>query len=128
MAESECDAAQENVRELQALIRFLRRQIEQNSASTLPLALDFQAQSGELDYSKMIIPDAMADVLRKAGGPLHVKAITERIVAGGRTANTKTLSASVFSAAVRHTDRFVQTGRATFALKEFIEEQRRPAV
>jgi len=127
-AEREYAVAEENARELQTLIKFLRRQIEQNAASTLPLPLGSDAPAGDVDYSTMTIPDAVAEVLEREGRPMHVKVLAERIIAGGRTSNTKTLVASVFSAASRHQERFVQTGRGTFGLRERMNRQIRPAV
>jgi hypothetical protein len=119
-AEQELAQLQDQVREVQALARFMRKQIEQNAAQTPMLPLP---NTNRPDYAEMSLPDAIHDVLRRAGRPLHVKQITDHLVTGGKENQTH-LPVSVTSAARRRHDLFVQTAKATFGLRNGVHEKR----
>ena len=60
--------------------------------------------------------DLAEDILKKAGGPLHLSEIIARIAAGsGRVIDPESL-VSALSKRIARKDRFRRTGRNTFAL------------
>lgn len=121
-AEMELGEAESRVEELRVLIRFLKRQIEKNRTQQGP-ELPF-TDGPAPNYAKKTLPEAVADVLRRAGKPLHVREIAKRIVKGGKK-DARHMTVSITSAARRRDDLFIQTAKATFSLRNgvFLNEQ-----
>lgn len=121
-AERELGEAKERVQELQVLMKFLHRQLEQNAATTSPLARvpSLDGDERPRSYAEITLPEAIYDVLQRAGGALHLKEICARIKLGGRRV-TKNFGTIVTSTASRRDDLFVKTARATYALRNGAE-------
>lgn len=111
-AETEIERLAENARETEAHARFLRRKIAEHESTTR--AFTFPTLP-PLDLQGKTIPEAVADVLR-ARGTLHVRDITQELVAGGFPARDN-LQTTVTTACFRKKDLFQKVGRGRFALK-----------
>ncbi len=91
---------------LDAQLRAVRRLRQGDSPSATPRATRGLSQV-----------DMAYDVLKKAHGPLHISEILARVQAGFGVAIDRESLVSSLTKKVARGDRFVRTGKSTFALR-----------
>ena len=117
IAEVEADVAKadESLRELRAVAKYLRKRINGHIANMPVLPGVEVSEPDSKPYGKVKLPAAMAAVLEERGAPMHMNEIARALVQGGYK-DRESLPVSVASTAKRRADLFEKVGPATYAL------------
>ena len=113
-AEGDLAEAREAAREMETLVRFLKRKIENLEGSDSQPVFPQVVSGG--NYEGMALPEAVKAVLTEGGRAMHVDDIATKLIRGGKP-KQKSLKMSISGACRRRDDLFVKTARNTFGLR-----------
>lgn len=115
--QSELSQVEERLTLVTKLVEIEQR--PQEKSGDAALATTSTGQNAGVQPSTLDLEDAVQEILRSAGEPLHISTIRERLIAGGVPIPGRGDEANVIVRLRRLKDRFTRTARGTYSLTEW---------